>query len=267
MATSSWPYPLYSMHPWFRMPSHKRKSPEFDSSDDASDVESSAPKRRRCDALENGLAQLSLNPALHAAPQSTPPFPPFGSYLSSETKDGLPAGLAPQPPVYDHWNAYTHPSAHYASTVILPGSVEEPTSPAAAPDVPEVTMKSRSWYEPEKDRIVIVDLDDSDTDEPTDEPAVQVNAALLDRLRSHREPDFQADLAPPDPSKALVLFKPVLPPPLVESMTKAENAPQVTEPMQSADEESMQSESLDDVIVKEVPLYDNDDDAMEIEQL
>ncbi|EKM54357.1 uncharacterized protein PHACADRAFT_258163 [Phanerochaete carnosa HHB-10118-sp] len=146
---------------------------------------------------------------------------------------------------------------------MLPGSVEEPTSPAAAPDIPDVTMKSRSWYEPEKDRIVIVDLDDYDVDEPADEPSVRVNGALLDRLRLHREPDFQADLAPPDSSKALVLFKPLSPPLTMGNMGRVE-VPRVT---LSMNDQSVRNMS-DDVIVNEVPLYDDyDDDAMEIEQI
>lgn len=106
-------------------------------------------------------------------------------------------------------------------------------------------------------------MDDSDVEEPADEPAVRVNGALLDRLRLHR--DFQADLTPPDSSKAIVLFKPVLPPPMIGNMSGVEEAPQVTE--LSTDDQNMRNIS-DDIIVKEVPLYDDyDDDAMEIEQI
>lgn len=148
----SWSYPLSSMHPWFRMPSNKRKTVDFDSSDDSSDVDSFLSKRRRCDALENGLAQLSLNPPPHPAQQSKAALSPYSSYSSSQSTDGFPAIPAPQPQTFDSWSAYHQPLVHHASPVILPGSIEEPTSPAAAPDIPEVTMKSRSWYEPEKDR-------------------------------------------------------------------------------------------------------------------
>lgn len=110
-------------------------------------------------------------------------------------------------------------------------------------------------------------MDDSDVDEPTDEPAVQVNSALLDRLRSRREPDFQADLAPSDSSKALVLFKPVLPPP-PENTSKVEEESQVTEiesSSSSVDDQSMQDDELTDIIVDVVPI--DDDDAMEVEEI
>ena len=101
-----------------------------------------------------------------------------------------------------------------------------------------------------------------------EKPAVQVNSALLDRLRSRREPDFQADLSPSDSSKALVLFKPVLPP-LSTQSSNGEEAPQVTEVASSTsseDDQNMQEDTLHDVIVDNVP-YNDEDDAMEIEQI
>lgn len=259
---ASWTYPICSMHPWFRMPSNKRKTPELDSSDDSSDADSFLPKRRRCDALENGLAQLSLNSALHPPHQRRSCFPHRDPYVSPQYKAGFPPL---QPPTSVGWNTHTDQVVDHTSPVIFPGSIEEPTSPAAVPEVPEVTMKSRSWYEPEKDRIVIVDLDDSDTDEPADEPAVQVNGALLDRLRSRREPDFQEGLTSPDSSKALVLFKPVLPLPLPECAGKVEESSEVTEPSLGTDDQNMQAENLENGILDEITL--DDDDAMEVEQI
>ena len=62
--TGAWQYPVHS-HPWFRMPSHKRKAFEREdsSSSDYSDLERYAhpSKRLRCGILENGFAQLSLD--------------------------------------------------------------------------------------------------------------------------------------------------------------------------------------------------------------
>lgn len=62
--------------------------------------------------------------------------------------------------------------------------------------------------------IVIVDLDDSDIEDTTDDtPQVSVNLALLDHLKRHQhEPNLLADLMGPstsDANKALVLFKPL----------------------------------------------------------
>ena len=56
---------------------------------------------------------------------------------------------------------------------------------------------------------MIVDLDDSDAEETIEpQPPMHVNSALLDRLRSRREPDLPAA---PDSSNALVLYRPVVP--------------------------------------------------------
>lgn len=147
---ASWPYSVHS-HPWFRMPSQKRKAYEYSDSSDSSDPDtySLPPKRRRYDGLENGFAQLSLNPALRAAQLAQSPY----DYPSSPSVLKAPP-VAQLEPAFDVWSAQSmvrDPPPHL-SPIILPGSVEEPTSPAAGPDIPEVTMKSRSWYEPEKDR-------------------------------------------------------------------------------------------------------------------
>lgn len=65
-------------------------------------------------------------------------------------------------------------------------------------------MKGTSWYEPEKDRIVITDLDDFD-DEPDPDPNLTISSALLDHIKAG-----PIRLPRPAPSMALVLFKPVL---------------------------------------------------------
>jgi hypothetical protein len=150
---TTWAYPV-STHPWFRMPSHKRKAYDLDaSSSDSSDLESySAPaKRRRCDVLENGLAHLSLDHAAEAAKI------PYTHLHRSEGRKGGPRSPSPQPLPGQSWNAYNHSTldqpTHDIASIVLPSSVEEPTSPETiSPDLLDVTMKSRSWYEPEKDR-------------------------------------------------------------------------------------------------------------------
>jgi len=86
--------------------------------------------------------------------------------------------------------------------------VEEPESSA-----PEVRMKNTSWYEPEKDRIVILDLD-SDEEEDADsavqtssnstQTELQVSSTLLSAIR-------RSTIPPPIPqnaSQALVLYRP-----------------------------------------------------------
>ncbi|KAG8986182.1 hypothetical protein FRB90_004175 [Tulasnella sp. 427] len=48
-----------------------------------------------------------------------------------------------------------------------PTFVQEPMPIQQQPPLNEVHMKTRSWYEPEKDRIVVLNLDDSDTESET----------------------------------------------------------------------------------------------------
>ncbi|KAI0829659.1 hypothetical protein BC628DRAFT_1358139, partial [Trametes gibbosa] len=86
MASTAWANP-YELHPWFKMPSLKRK----DVSSDEEDVPAvpargasyelrrslspaPSPKRRRCDVLESGLSQLTLHG--RPIPQSPAHFTP-----------------------------------------------------------------------------------------------------------------------------------------------------------------------------------------------
>ncbi|EPS99863.1 hypothetical protein FOMPIDRAFT_1036914 [Fomitopsis schrenkii] len=214
-----------SAHPWFREPSLKRKTLE---DDDISVVEfpeprpiAPRPKRRRYDNIEHGLAQMTLN-------RTSISPPPSASRLGLVVE--LPSEVQVPPPT-----AYTEPSpTAYApsveeaprtppapsfipdmrSPIIFPGSVEEPCSPEVTlHETPDVRMKIPHWYEPEKDRIVITDLEDSDTeaeeDAKTGTPGAgyTVSSVLLDRLPFHAPslPSF----VEPDSSKALVLFRPL----------------------------------------------------------
>ncbi|KAI0087924.1 hypothetical protein BDY19DRAFT_199347 [Irpex rosettiformis] len=164
--TSAWQYPVHS-HPWFRMPTHKRKAFEREdsSSSDYSDFERYVhpPKRLKYGILESGLAQLSLDTAVQV-PIVTEPYLPSSS-SGSTFAYGLPTasqsasnaaslssgGIAWDGSIYDVAQA----DPKRTQSVVLPGSVEEPTSPEAPraqEDLLDVRMKSRSWYEPEKDR-------------------------------------------------------------------------------------------------------------------
>jgi len=71
-------------------------------------------------------------------------------------------------------------------------------------------MKSQSWYEPEKDRIVITDLDDSDdeSDSKSASDIIDISTALLDRIKNHRT-HTSAPVPLPSTSTALVLFRPL----------------------------------------------------------
>ncbi|KAL1942635.1 hypothetical protein VTO73DRAFT_4875 [Trametes versicolor] len=253
-AASAWANP-YALHPWFKMPSLKRKDASSDEEDALTTTSpvrgasyepprrslspAPSPKRRRCDVLESGMSQLTLDgrpippspahpgqfppqyslPAAAGAPTILFPITPSTSTQSvaSQWADGL--QVSPMLPVVN--------TLH--TSVVLPGSVEEPTSPEALaaaamdPDVQDVSMKVPSWYEIEKDRIVITDLEDSDAEDgdngdartsesgsSADAPQFTISSALLDRL-----PKPSSALGPlvpdpnPNPTNALVLYRPL----------------------------------------------------------
>lgn len=124
---------------------------------------------------------------------------------------------------------------HAVDAPIVP-VVQEPPSPRpATPTVPEITMKTSSWYEPEPNRacfcdlqhpkvhltrpgIVITDLNSysDDEDEPdagTDTPLI--SPALIERIKT-RPRELTLPVHPQPPTQALVLFRPLssqIPPP------------------------------------------------------
>ncbi len=165
--TAAWANP-YSLHPWFRMPSQKRKGLSDDEDAPSTFYEprrslspAPSPKRRRCDVLENGMSQLTLD-GLAIPPSANLGSTSYPTVLFPDT----PAVASHPPPL---WADASHASGPYvtqiptnaAATVVLPGSVEEPTSSetvseeAEEADVQDVSMKTPSWYEIEKDRTSV----------------------------------------------------------------------------------------------------------------
>lgn len=108
-----------------------------------------------------------------------------------------------------------HPYSYYPD----PDDFEE-----VVPRSREVRMHNSGWYEPEKDRIVITDLDasDSEADDGDEEgPGLMVSPSLLDALKrsSTHSTALPLELATPTPTSALVLFRPAPwnpPPPVIE---------------------------------------------------
>ncbi|KAI0930377.1 hypothetical protein AcW1_009088 [Taiwanofungus camphoratus] len=216
---TTWAYPVH-IHPWFRMPSLKRKGPDDENILSPDPGSQSAPlsrsKRRRCNVLEHGIAQLSLDPPDDGAADA------LKRSLSEAAArfTSIPTASIPEAPVVQSqpsWDTsmYTYPPTDAPSVpVVRPGSVEEPTSPVV--DLPDVQMKSPSWYEIEKDRIVVTDLEDSDTEESESDastkttPDMTVSPALLERLSKHVSAMPTPRYQEPDSSKALVLFRPLV---------------------------------------------------------
>lgn len=191
------------------MPSAKRKHPSSESSSDndfegaLADVNSS--KRQRCSVLEHGFAHLAIQ--RHPTPSTSAPLPDttvieLDSTLGTRSASPMPVDGEPSP-------------------ITLPSSVEEPVSPAYSGSQStayiDVKMRSQSWYEPEKDRIVITDLDDSSDDDAdsnsvSEAQGIHISSTLLEHMKN--QPKFTSVFPPKDSSDgvgALVLFRPILP--------------------------------------------------------
>ncbi|PPQ99752.1 hypothetical protein CVT24_009735 [Panaeolus cyanescens] len=121
----------------------------------------------------------------------------------------------------------------------VPLSSEEPV-------IPEVNMKTSSWYEPEPDRIVITDLDsytneDDEEGEASEQP-ISVNSALLNHIKNQTLDKTRSKTVqppPPSPSQALVLFKP-LPLP-----TSSETPPQTNQTTQQSKPTTVDENAMD----------------------
>jgi len=113
--------------------------------------------------------------------------------------------------------------------VILPSSVEEPEL-----DVPEIEMKTSSWYELAPDRIVITDLDSYEAEDENDgenSDAVSINSPLLEHIKKQRS--FMPNGAiQPRTSQALVLFRPL-------TIPGIERREQETRPKEAESEDKM----------------------------
>jgi len=196
-------------HPWFTKPSVKRKL--SDSPSPASSPSSSPPssraasppqKRRRYSALEAGFSTLTL--ANHPTdPGSSSTLPYVSEPISTPS----------------NYLAMVDDCANQIPTVVLPSTIEEPS-------IPEVKMKSSSWYEPEPDRIIITDLESSSDEEDNPDTDISISPALLQKISSHSRDLTEPGVPLPSTSHALVLFKPLLlpgsgSPPVVEERTKA----------------------------------------------
>ena len=203
MTTAAWANP-HQLHPWFRMPTLKRKDLSDEEEDSPPPMYQSrrslspapSPKRRRCDVLENGMSQLTLDGrSMGSAPYIL--ASPIVQYpTDAPTSHPLPSWTdAPYAP------RVTHIPTNVAATVVLPGSVEEPTSPetvAEETEVRDVSMKGPSWYEIEKDRTS-ASLPPSSSSVPPSSTPIFVPTSPA-RFSSHSPPS-------PAPSTRRPLFR------------------------------------------------------------
>lgn len=144
MATSCQTWSSHIRHPWFDNGGMKRKQREAVSPDDEDTTfptggraRTKTPplkRRRKYSNLENGFAHMSLGvSAVPAAANAPLPWSPSVVYPS--VQEFIPS---------NHLNMDADMPSYPNSMKSVPYTVEEP-------DIPEVTMKTSSWYEPEPD--------------------------------------------------------------------------------------------------------------------
>ncbi|KAH7888801.1 hypothetical protein F5I97DRAFT_2005106 [Phlebopus sp. FC_14] len=183
-------------HPWFQSPVMKRglSSTEDDDQPSEPPLLLQRQKRRKYSLLEHGFAHLSLSNAL---PQVSPSVIPPSHDLSLQ-----PASLG----VHD---------AH-AFDVILPSSVEEPTSPVPEVDMDADTDIFNTSTDPHTSPVP-TNRDCKDVEDEVQIKNVEISRFVLERLKKQTiippAPPFLFTAAPnPSTSQALVLFRPLRPP-------------------------------------------------------
>ncbi|KAI0267163.1 hypothetical protein BC834DRAFT_969179 [Gloeopeniophorella convolvens] len=211
MASCHWAQPT-QLHPWFKPTTLKRKDPPHTTPmpppDKSSGFEARTKRQRQYLTLEQPRA---LKRRLSQADSPTDGGVGAKRQRCAALERGL-AGLsiAPPPPLHAQRGppAPSPPSNYALSSSTLPSSAPPPVSIADArePD-DDVRMRSSSWYEPEKDRIVVTDLDASSDDEDAqdgDDGESEGGAPRLPRAL------LQALLCGPprDPRLAVVPFAP-----------------------------------------------------------
>ncbi|KAF8495852.1 hypothetical protein JB92DRAFT_2992101 [Gautieria morchelliformis] len=213
-------YPL--SHPW--MASRKRK---LSDSPDDSDHDNIAPqpfaprtlphsKRRRFDLARN-LSRLSLFEQAQA-------HAPIVEEQAVKTPQPLPTSdqdvdISPWSPSHlqgQSADAVMDTDGDMAVQVIAHPIVEEPPERAIGiREVREVRMRNTSSYEPEKDRIIVTNLDSSDDESETspetfagNDNVYSVSPAFLSRIKTSTPLSKTLPPKPESDSQALVLFKP-----------------------------------------------------------
>ncbi|KAI0297199.1 hypothetical protein BC826DRAFT_1103612 [Russula brevipes] len=241
---SYWAQPA-QLHPWYKTASLKRKLPamfsrpecQFPLDEDDSDscakrqrrltldqtrskrklpsppqspIEDSADprlfKRQRCTTLERGIERLSLTPPGPQAPE-------FGARNL----------------LADAWLYISSSQPPPTSIPLTPSPLLSAVADAGA--TTDVKMRSSSWYEPEKDRIVVTDLDvssDDEVDVADDAPKLprSVLQALLRGPERNGPRVAGMPLVPPLQSSRLSV-----PPPFPDPAGLSESEPRLDEAM------------------------------------
>ncbi|KAI9507450.1 hypothetical protein F5148DRAFT_1205062 [Russula earlei] len=179
-------------------------------------------KRQRCTTLERSIERLSLTPPTQAAPQAPfhectgrPSVPVYAApvlyapgFSSSQwLGTAIPTSGSSYPT-----SSPPPPLPPFASIPVTASAYAHmPALVADADGVTDIKMRTSSWYEPEKDRIIVTDLDTSSDDETdiVDDAPKLPRSVLLALLRGPKR-DYPRPLefspVPPQlPSQSLDL--------------------------------------------------------------
>ncbi|KAI9437701.1 hypothetical protein H4582DRAFT_2058023 [Lactarius indigo] len=154
-------------------------------------------KRQRFTVLEHGIERLSLTPPSHPAQGATMPAPGVPE-LATRLPAPVPVPTVPDFGVPSSWLPAAAPGFQSPITLDPPppfATTTIPAAPASFAGAEDVKMRSSSWYEPEKDRIVVTDLDASSDDEDCVDDAPKLPRAVLQALlRGRPEPAARGDV-------------------------------------------------------------------------
>ncbi|KAH7905627.1 hypothetical protein BJ138DRAFT_1130383 [Hygrophoropsis aurantiaca] len=195
---TTWVQPV--RHPWFDPISTKRKFREDDYDDRSSHLISPKQKRIRFNTLEHGFAHLTLGSSGTSSPFSPTDIPWSATSNAGPTIDEF---------LYPSADASSSMVIDSHSEIVLPSSIEEPTSPQQAGVLENAMADEVDLDRAEFDRSEYQTLDNAEGDWV---PDMIISPALVSQLkkRSTASHPIARIVAPAiDNSKALVLFKPL----------------------------------------------------------
>ncbi|KAF8836744.1 hypothetical protein BDN67DRAFT_1014414 [Paxillus ammoniavirescens] len=192
-------------HPWFKPPATNAMKRRLSITEDNHDQQSSGSqngrqKRSKYNTLEHGFAHMTLNNLL-PLPGQTPPGQPPTNTCSAITM--MSAQVHPLPA----HRPYTSEAFH----VILPGSVEEPTSPAPQTDMEVESDPPTNICCTTKPSHASDGREDT-TSRRLQIKEVQISSVVLEQLKKQtNSPPPLIPISSPV-SQALVIFRPLRPP-------------------------------------------------------
>lgn len=223
-------------------------SPNVSSPDDSEgDHRNKRARIQRRTHIEHGMNGLTLQNQVSPVSSSGASFAASSVTGGSQSQYGANAIDHPhyvsEPELLEIDEAFRPREVEFDSNIGTPQVEEVPSPTALKNDIDDVKMKGTSWFEPEKDRIIITDIDDYDSEEepkaPTPPPELaqywdeeeqrykpfEISPAYLRHIGSIPKPvAFQRN---PKDSLALIAYRP--PPVIFPQRPDAVEEPEFTD--------------------------------------